>query len=1141
MVPRCSIPVAAFLLCALFVHPAGAQIVANGATLTVTTANAVATFTGPDLTGFANTATGETYLKLPSSGNLAGIDSYTSSGTWTVSNWMLGTEAGTGVPQATITAQDAVRSLTLAVKIDAPSQEIVVRSSANVSSAGLRQAWWALAGLDLAGGRLIVPANSGMVFDSAHPLGTFVQYPNNWHAQMVVYETAQSSLLVYSTDALYLFKDLRTTTRGGSTMDVTLATEAVAPFGSATAAPTVEWRLKAFTGLWRTAAQLYRNWLLANRPPISNAAHPWVSNIRTVVTLRTLDPAILAPLAAQLVPSQTLLYLVDWRVDPFDVNYPDYTPRNGVASFVTAARALGFRIMLHLDILGVSPLNVAYAPVQAWHVRNPENLELLGWNWGQPTTARYAFINLAAPAYRSLFINRVAVAVNALAPDALHLDISGPMYNDGNGLIGGLSYAQGSALLHQDLKAAFPSVVLGGEGENDVIYRYHSFAQSWWLSTANTGHPIATYLFSPQVQYYGHLGQPSAHESGFKNYAWELSHRAMTPTLPITSATDLDMLNPDNVRLINWLQIWQNNTFVPDWTADWSSAVVRHAGTGGAMAALTDTGTTLTLTAAGSTIFTLAHDANQVASPPYPTRWPAFDGTSTQGLDPGKRYFLDLPAAPTSTHVTSLPPGVRLGPASLLTSSVAHVELLPAAGFDFESMLNASMGIRHNASDFPIANGAVVQIQTIPAGGQTRSGIFIHPPWQGQLGGETFLQYSVPVPAGATLQFDLGVSDLATCTDGVTFRVTVSGAELFSEHITRTGWQHRSVNLSAFGGMTVPLRLSSHPGPSNNPNCDWAMWNQIGLIQPASTLSTPILLGPGSVFSGYSGDGSLMLNGLSGTVSNLPVPGRFTVFTQPGPSVSTGTNLAAASFDVWNGAHGEMVVPGRVYYSGAIVSASAGGVTKNPAILATPLDHGRTVLSWVTRLPAAPLRLWWSAGIQDGQSSTDGIDFQVAINGVVRWQRVMQANQWIPGSVDLAPLAGQSVLIELVTDSIGFGAFDGGMWADLVFRDSAFTDSTLTPGLTTIKRVHITELRDRIDAVRVAAGLAVYTWTDPTLSAGATIVRAQHVAALRTALAQAYTARSLTPPSYTDPALGAGATIRAVHIAELRAAVTAIE
>jgi hypothetical protein len=132
------------------------------------------------------------------------------------------------------------------------------------------------------------------------------------------------------------------------------------------------------------------------------------------------------------------------------------------------------------------------------------------------------------------------------------------------------------------------------------------------------------------------------------------------------------------------------------------------------------------------------------------------------------------------------------------------------------------------------------------------------------------------------------------------------------------------------------------------------------------------------------------------------------------------------------------------------------------------------------------------------------------------------------------------VLIELITDSVGFADFDHAVWGDLTLVSSVFTDNPLTAGLTTIRRAHVTELRERVNAVRVKAGLAVYNWAE-SLNIGVTPVRAQHITELRAALAQAYSALTLASPVYSGPAPGAGVPIRAVHIAELRTAVTAIE
>lgn len=103
-----------------------------------------------------------------------------------------------------------------------------------------------------------------------------------------------------------------------------------------------------------------------------------------------------------------------------------------------------------------------------------------------------------------------------------------------------------------------------------------------------------------------------------------------------------------------------------------------------------------------------------------------------------------------------------------------------------------------------------------------------------------------------------------------------------------------------------------------------------------------------------------------------------------------------------------------------------------------------------------------------------------------------------------------------------------------------FTDDVLIAGSTIVRSVHIRELRDRINALRVRLGLAPFAWTDPVLDGMS--VKAVHLVELRSALRGAYVAAGLTPPSYTDPDLTPHETvIKAVHVAELRAALGALE
>jgi hypothetical protein len=97
-----------------------------------------------------------------------------------------------------------------------------------------------------------------------------------------------------------------------------------------------------------------------------------------------------------------------------------------------------------------------------------------------------------------------------------------------------------------------------------------------------------------------------------------------------------------------------------------------------------------------------------------------------------------------------------------------------------------------------------------------------------------------------------------------------------------------------------------------------------------------------------------------------------------------------------------------------------------------------------------------------------------------------------------------------------------------------FTDDPLVAGVTRVKGSHLTELRQGVNAMRVAAGLGAATFTDPTVSA-TTVIKAVHCNELRTALNQARSSLGMPAVTFTDAALNSGVTkVRSVHLQELR-------
>jgi hypothetical protein len=118
-------------------------------------------------------------------------------------------------------------------------------------------------------------------------------------------------------------------------------------------------------------------------------------------------------------------------------------------------------------------------------------------------------------------------------------------------------------------------------------------------------------------------------------------------------------------------------------------------------------------------------------------------------------------------------------------------------------------------------------------------------------------------------------------------------------------------------------------------------------------------------------------------------------------------------------------------------------------------------------------------------------------------------------------------------DTAGGSAYSPPDVATTIF----FTDDPPVAMVTRIKAVHLTELRQAVNALRAVAALSPATFTDPAVS-NATTIKAPHFQELRTALNQARVPLGLSSVTFTDATLVADTTkVRAVHVQELRNAV----
>jgi hypothetical protein len=100
---------------------------------------------------------------------------------------------------------------------------------------------------------------------------------------------------------------------------------------------------------------------------------------------------------------------------------------------------------------------------------------------------------------------------------------------------------------------------------------------------------------------------------------------------------------------------------------------------------------------------------------------------------------------------------------------------------------------------------------------------------------------------------------------------------------------------------------------------------------------------------------------------------------------------------------------------------------------------------------------------------------------------------------------------------------------------TTFTDDPLTAGQTPIRAAHLAEIRAAVNAIESLAGVTPSVWTDPSIAGSS--IKAVHIIEMRTALTNAFAVLGLQAPSFARTITVGATTIQASEWQELRAIV----
>ena len=517
------------------------------------------------------------------------------------------------------------------------------------------------------------------------------------------------------------------------------------------------------------------------------------------------------------------------------------------------------------------------------------------------------------------------------------------------------------------------------------------------------------------------------------------------PTLRLSSVADLGPERMRTQELLSIARTWQEFGLKPDFESDWTpNTLFQYVGEDGEIAALkkTETGATFVLPEE-SLGYERVLGVTQVKTQRNIPHWHAYNETTILGLHPEKSYFLsDTPRDFSQVHINALPDGV-----SVTESRVTE----NAALFRLETMDNSHeidllsemhlvrTGIVHKGKELPRQRGATFQKTEVSIAGVRKFAIDAHPPYENihddYIRGDTstFGEWTLSLPDTSTplyLDFDIGLREGSEGSDGVTFIVSIQGTEIFRRLYNAQRWEHVRLDLTPYRKQRVTLRFSTTPGPVGNGAWDWAMWGEPEITyEPIGQLTeigffipdVPIRTFPDTLENHGNGQYWLKVQLSAQVLILFGTPQQ----TEMLDNLRDAHYVAGLQFD-------SIFQEGSIWNSGKHSELTATGVRKQ-TLNAHPPPGGQTVLQFLLALPAAQdVTFSFSIGLPDISCSIDGVFCRVLLNGQSRFEHLaFNEPGWVDARISLSEFAGETVLLELVTDSGETVSCDQAHWADL--------------------------------------------------------------------------------------------------------------
>jgi len=465
----------------------------------------------------------------------------------------------------------------VSVSVEPESGTILIEPSAYTSRPGVLACRWNIAGIrpDL---QLVAPFFQGikLKLDDSLIANTHWQWPLYWEAGLAILQSNKGGFWIHTQDNRYRYKALQVGS-GAQKYHLGFDTQAYGPIENNLSAGGLVWRINVFEGDWKIPSEQYRAWLwdAYNLQAEEKKRQDWIKNVKFAVSWCPGDGGILDAISKKVNPNYCLIHYPNWRTDPYDENYPTYTPSEPAKAFIKKGLAMGFRMMPHFNAIDMDPSHPAYAYLRDFQYRGIERQDLRGWSWyrgrglGVPESNAsrrnnrdkkvMVKVHPGLSMWRSILGQNILQASKELNLDTVFIDVTLVSHNLHNCFVEATTPTEGMKKIISHVASLGNGLVVGGEGLNEITMQGQSFAQvhlfkSWHNSIEGLertgGCNLNDVLFGKLCRTIGYANLGGRDDDQTLRMKMHLEHGAI-PTVTIHSAEEIESPNPSVKRMLN--------------------------------------------------------------------------------------------------------------------------------------------------------------------------------------------------------------------------------------------------------------------------------------------------------------------------------------------------------------------------------------------------------------------------------------------------------------------------------------------------------------------------------------------------------------------------------------------------------------